>query len=58
MSGHPCGDCLRWSECNGTAWKTPDCTFCGGYKDPGQDWPKINPDLYEDKTESGLFEED
>lgn len=25
MSGHPCGSCLRWPECNGTAWGTPDC---------------------------------
>lgn len=27
MSGHPCGDCLRWPECNGVAWGTPDCPF-------------------------------
>lgn len=27
MSGHPCGSCLRWWECNGVAWGTPDCPF-------------------------------
>lgn len=20
MTGHPCETCLRWPECNGTAW--------------------------------------
>lgn len=25
MSGHPCGWCLRWPECNGIAWDTPYC---------------------------------
>lgn len=30
MSGHPCGSCLRWWECNGVAWDTPDCPHCGG----------------------------
>lgn len=29
MSGHPCGECLRWWECNGVAWNTPDCPFSG-----------------------------
>ena len=29
MSGHPCGSCLRWWECNGVAWNTPDCPFSG-----------------------------
>lgn len=28
MSGHPCGECLRWWECNGVAWNTPDCPYC------------------------------
>lgn len=27
MSGHPCGTCLRWWECNGVAWGTPDCPY-------------------------------
>lgn len=27
MSGHPCGSCLRWWECNGVAWNTPDCPY-------------------------------
>lgn len=27
MSGHPCGTCLRWWECNGVAWDTPDCPY-------------------------------
>lgn len=29
MSGHPCGSCLRWWECNGVAWNTPDCPYTG-----------------------------
>lgn len=29
MDDHPCGDCLRWWECNGVAWGTPDCPSSG-----------------------------
>lgn len=78
MSGHPCGSCLRWPECNGVAWDSVYCPFCGGEKyittggpvrealeaaarnpDPAPmpQWPKINPYLYDDRTESGLLEE-
>ena len=59
MPDHPCGRCLNWWECNGVAWDTT-CPFNpelerGATAPP---WPKINPNIFEDKTESGLFEED
>lgn len=78
MSGHPCGSCLRWPECNGVAWGKPDCPWtgrkyittsgpvrealethaCDPDPDPLPPWPKANPYFFEDKTESGLLEED
>ena len=51
---HPCGSCLRWPECNGVAWNTPDCPYAPAKKPE----PKVVPAYLEDKTESGLFEED
>jgi hypothetical protein len=60
MTDHPCATCLNWWECNGVAWGTPDCP-----KSPepvreasAPPRPKIDPYLYDDKTESGLLEED
>ena len=50
MTDHACGSCLRWPECNGVAWGTPDCPVV----------PPPLPRAYidDDKTESGLLEED
>jgi len=53
-NGHPCGWCLRWPECNGVAWDTPDCPVCEDKK-PKQ---KELPAYLDDKTESGLLEEE
>lgn len=25
MDDHPCGECLRWPECNGVNWGTDEC---------------------------------
>lgn len=68
----PCETCLRWSECNGVdaencpRWRV-NLTTSGPVRealeeamqnpDPPPLWPKVNPYL-EDKTESGLLEED
>lgn len=49
MTDHACGDCLRWPECNGVAWGTPDCP---GSPTPPRIW------VEDDKTVSGLIEED
>lgn len=56
MSGHPCGTCLRWPECNGVAWGTPDCPASPA-PDPLPTYPKIDPAMFEEKTESGILEE-
>ena len=52
MSGHPCEICLRWSECNGVAWGTPDCPTSPQNKTP------VLPAYLDDREESGLIEED
>ena len=53
MSGHPCGDCLRWWECNGVAWNTPDCPYSQEEKPKN----KAVPAYLDDRTESGLLED-
>lgn len=58
MSGHPCGECLRWWECNGVAWGSPDCPYW--QNPPEESQPTKNktvPAYLDDKTESGLLED-
>lgn len=54
MSAHPCGDCLRWSECNGVAWGSKDCPETQEQKQIEKDVPAY----LDDHTLSGLLEED
>lgn len=56
MSGHPCGECLRWPECNGVAWGTPDCPERLEEKPEPKNNPFI-PAYLDDRTESGLLED-
>lgn len=54
MSGHPCSWCLCWSECNGVAWRTPDCPHSSEQKPKEKDVPAY----LDDHTLSGLLEDD
>lgn len=58
MSGHPCGSCLRWWECNGVAWGSTDCPHWQKYTEENQP-PKNKavPAYLDDRTESGLLED-
>lgn len=51
---HPCGDCLRWSECNGVAWGSEDCPKSKDQKPKEKDVPAY----LDDHTLSGLLEEE
>ena len=56
---HPCGNCLRWPECNGVAWGTEDCPATPAEKKnkPRTKEPDV-PAYLDDHTLSGLLEED
>lgn len=55
---HPCGECLRWSECNGVAWGSKDCPATEAEKKtkPRTKVPEV-PAYLDDHTLSGLLEE-
>lgn len=58
MSGHPCGSCLRWPECNGVAWGSEECPYWQEYiEENPKPKNKAVPAYLDDRTESGLLEE-
>ena len=52
----PCAWCQRWQECNGVAGES--CELFASWKQRNDEHEALVDELLEDKTESGLFEDD